>query len=145
MFLYPDPLVGRAFLQAKVKMLADEHAKALKLPILIDQAILFEAHDAARGTALFHQIPLGQISHFKELAHVGFWISHLKPISIQEPVSPSQIMRWLGIAAQGNSAELAPAYKRYTAAARAYKKEATFPISEYVALELVAHFVEAEF
>ena len=149
MFFHPDPQAGRGLLEKKLRLFADEHAKSLKLPIWIDQALVHEAFDAAYSTVDFHKIPLGKINHYKELAHVGFWVSRLKPLSIQAPVTPDYFIKWVGAAlkcaVEGNQADLAPVWKRYDAAAKAYKKHAVFPISEYVALQLIGHFIEAEF
>ena len=149
MYLFPNQYEGLALLQDKFLNYADLHSKEINLTLVVDKGLIAEAFQAACGSAQFHQIKLEHLSHYKELAHIGFWISQLKPIWIEPPYSPEFFIEQAKLAAQqavfGHSAVNPPAAKAYSRANEAYRKHATFPISEFLALRFIADGIETEF
>ncbi len=149
MSFFVDREAGIKLLSQKVLKLADQHANRLGLALRLEPNILAQAYDAALGSAMFHKIPLEKLSHFKELAHIGFWIAELKPVTATPPSTAKHLLDRAKLLThervEGNTAALAFAEELYTEAERKYCDKTAEPISEYIALQFIASVIEAEF
>lgn len=148
MYFHPNCDAGRERLHKKLLLYADQFSKEIELPVLLDEAVVNEAFDAAYGSAQFHRIPLGEISHYKELAHIGYWLAELKPISIEPPRSPQYFIDWLKEAADevvfGNRARLRRVDQAYRRALEYHSNFQAYPTSEHLALRFIADGLESE-
>lgn len=155
MSYFKDREEGIAHLESDLLHIAKAHAVRLGVPLRLEPNLVVQAYDAAISTALFHKIPLDELSHRKELAHLGFWVAELKPISISPPQRPKYFVQKAALALDealgGNTAALVSprpsvkANKKYQRAEEAYVNTATFPICEYIALEFIQSMMECEF
>ena len=65
--------------------------------ILIDENILSDCFKHAKETVKFYGLDEGEVSHYKEISHIAFWISKLKPISIESPQRLQDRLKTYGI------------------------------------------------
>jgi hypothetical protein len=140
---------GMAVFEERLLKEADELSRELGVKLRLDQNIVREAFAAAWGSVRFHQIPLKRLSHYKELAHLAFWVAELKPITLVPPKSPADLLRWTSLAVsevfEGNSASYTQASLKFDESQQQYSKHATFPVSEYVALKFLCNLAEQDF
>jgi len=103
--------------------------------------------------------PLERLSYQAELAHIGFWISEFKPVTVQPPMKFSTVMHkaklYLHETIVGGGADQivaeakrdeknAPFRKEYKEAERIYARHATAPISERISALLIISLISAE-
>lgn len=150
MFLEGDRKSGLRRFIDRVKMLADEQSHRMDrlVSVHVDENVLAEAFTQACNSIEFHKIPIERASHYKELAHLAYWIAELKPVSLLPPMKPATLVELLGptsgarlLDAVAGLPDEDPSFRRRS---RAYKKYARYPISEAIAVEFIAYFAEVE-
>lgn len=146
--MFPNEVRGRALFYDKLYRLGEVYSLEVEQVVNLDKDIVHEAFAAALSSAQFHQItPLSKLSHYKELAHLAFWIAELKPFAIPAPVEPKFHIHW-GRAAAGATGEEPPptkaALRSFERATQQHAKFATYPINEHIALEFITNLAEAE-
>lgn len=143
-----DPDEGLKRFVDHVKELADAQAREIGLTVHVDENILAQVFARACISAEYHQIPVPEMSHYKELAHLAYWTGSLKPISIVPPMSPENIRQWvtdaLGRALFGPGAIPKAASDAFDRASEAYQRYSVYPISETVAVHFITHFAAVE-
>jgi len=109
---------------------------------VIDEYRLRECHMRASHTLLFHKIT--EFSVYKELAHLAFWISKLKPITFQLPLNVFHLLSAykskLDSAFGGGWSK---AENEFGKVDDHYHQLLEFPINEYISLEMIFRLIEA--
>ena len=53
--------------------------------IVVDENIVSDCFRHAENTVKFYGLGDGNVSHYKEISHISYWLSKLKPISLESP------------------------------------------------------------
>jgi hypothetical protein len=77
-----DKEVGKTTLNEIVRELIEKFGSDYKVKIVLRERTLYESYYSALNSVQFHRIPLDELNQFKEVAHLAFWITKLKPIRI---------------------------------------------------------------
>jgi len=122
---------------------AQRHSKRFGVPTFVEYNYICQVYDAAVCTAKFHQIDLDKLSHKKELAHLGFWIADLKPVTFEPPPRSDNILTRISeLWGKGVSASSKGEVEgRISAADEAYLKAIVFPINESICIEFIMHYM----
>jgi len=125
---------------------AESQSLLIELQVTVDEDVADEAFAAALSSALYHQIKIEELSYLKELAHLGFWVAELKPVSISDPLPPEEYVKWASHATDGAIPILDPspaALESFDRALALRSKFATYSVNELVALDFICMSAEA--
>lgn len=112
-------------------------------PIRIDDFILNECFLAAENSVKFYNIREGNISHYKEVSHISFWISKLKPIRIENPYNLIQELKSLLKNLLKHISGLQVINIKGNPKCDKIAKALEFPINEYVSYYLGTDYIRA--
>lgn len=131
-------------LRDHVKRLCDSISHERHVSLLVRESTLFDCLESAKISATFHHIPLENLSHYKELAHIGFWIAKLKPVSLASPITSQFILKglldWGDRVVSGFSAKV---IRLADDPIGPYKAALGFPLNEFIAMTLIWEACEA--
>ncbi len=112
------------------------------VPIRIDEYLCAEALARAKETIDYHKVEAYSI--YKEVAHVGFWLSRLKPIRIY---SPMNVFHVFGTARAALDELLKGYWVKLEAKAQQEEEELRevldFPVNEHVSIQMIVKLIEA--
>jgi hypothetical protein len=142
---------GYDALLVEVLKSCEDIAQDRDIRLRVDAGILMDAYEGMCSTIAWHGMPIQEISHFRELAHVAYWISELKPVQIREPISSDYFVRTSfsifrdltgtsPVILENAPRETKPATDNFSS-----HVQAAFPINEYVALRTLTVGCQAEF
>jgi len=136
--------VGFPIVRKNIKELAQTQSEIMGLSLRIEANLLRKAFSEAQRTAA----PLDKLSYQAELAHIAFWISEFKPISVTPPMTVQTAIDNAALfcldTVAGPRADEIPFERKYAEKLDAYLRLATSPVSETVSFYFVLHSVEAE-
>lgn len=99
----------------------------------ISDPLLKEAYAHASKSLCFYN--LDEVNHFKEIAHIIYWICRIKPINLRAPFSVKQISDFIDAIAGGAHANFKEEDKKFLKNVdNKRRKVAQFPINEHVAV-----------
>src|ERR1700678_547947 len=87
-FAPQDGGLGR--LRGLVEKYSNFIAHSTGLRIRCNQAILVDAYYAAQTSMTFYKLGengRANVNHYKEIAHICFWIQKFKPLRVEDPAS----------------------------------------------------------
>jgi hypothetical protein len=104
--------------------------------IRINTILLQECFEAARGSVKFYNLDDNEISHYKEISHIAFWIVRLKPIRVINPFNVIDAMTSMGI-------DLTESITGLKTRTESIRKGIEYPINEHVAFFLAKTQIRA--
>jgi hypothetical protein len=129
-----------------VKRICEEFCLETGLIANIKVITLEEAYSAAMSSLNFHNIAIDQLSHYKILAHIGYWTHKFQPIHLTSPGTIKELVQQsmdiMQATIAGPTARLLDApINDFKSELREYAKKsrnyATFPINEYVSWQFI--------
>ena len=133
---------GIATLKDILFSLCKEICREKGVPIRIDEYLCAEALSRASETLDFSKAE--KYSVYKEAAHVGFWISKIKPIRIYSPMNVFHVFH----AAQSALDEILNGYwvkleRKALEEEKDVRNVLDFPVNEHVSLKMIVKLIEA--
>ena len=100
--------------------------------INVDENVMNDCFKHALVTVKFYGIENGDVSHYKEISHISYWISKLKPVSLESPQRLGERLREYGIDVLSQLAGESRLKISQTSA------DSDFPINEYLAFSFAS-------
>ena len=122
-----------------VHRLTHKLAIAKSVNIIVDVPTLYDAFSNASYTVQFYNMKHNQINHFKEIAHMAFWISKLKPAQVVKESVLSLLLREAGSSILGSQSSLREKESEFQRNVRAFEG---FPLNEWISVSFCLHMVE---
>lgn len=140
---FDDPKFGRIRFHDEVVRLATEVSEEFWFSIRYKRSLIDTAYACAKGTVSFHGIEANQTNHFKELAHLAYWLCRMKPLRIEPPQNIQSIIEEMAQGAQeAIFGEQAFPEREYNTAVENFLRNLLFPINEYCAVMLCYDFIK---
>lgn len=102
--------------------------------IKIDTIILSECFISAKTSIGFYNIENEEVSHYKEIAHVAYWISRFKPIRITNPFHFLESLKEIGV-------DISKQFDFLKVSEETINHGLELPINEYVAFFLATDYI----
>ena len=122
-----------------VHRLAHKLAIDRSVTIIVDVPTLYDAFSNASYTVQFYNMEHNRINHFKEIAHMAFWISKLKPAQVVKESLLNQLFREVGSALLGSQGRLQEKESEFQKNVKAFEG---FPLNEWISVSFCLHMVE---
>ena len=139
---------GFQLFKRELSEFADLFAKQQKCRVVLKPSLLVDCYENAAGSLTFHGIDVSKVNHFKELAHLVYWVAKLKPFRVAPPGENIALFKELSQVIFGASANVEDKTKEYlsTEEFSEAQKEAirlgAFPLNEWLAISFLIHIVD---
>lgn len=140
---FDDPELGRARFHDEVIRLSSEVSKEFWFSIRYKKSLIDSAYASAQQTIFFHGIEVGSTNHFKQLAHLAYWLCRFKPLRIEPPQNIRGMIQSLAKAGMEKLyGEDAFPENEYNNAVQNFQSNMLFPINEYCGIMLCYDFIK---
>jgi hypothetical protein len=131
---------------SRLRSCVEKYSKAITdeggIAVAINGPILQDAFYSARTSLGFYNIEPANINHYKEAAHIAYWIHKLKPLRCPPPLNIRIILTNVVRAVEDSFFGTQSRFEaEYVKAADAFRSHRCLPINEVVALYMVSDMI----
>lgn len=118
------------------QLVSELRTQGINNPVICNQVVMRECYKMAETSVGFYNIEPGQVSHYKEIAHISHWISVLKPFRLENPFDLVKRLKAVGV-------ETTDWIKGYEHRQEELEQSTDFLINEYLAYFLATTLISA--